>query len=77
VIEVLKARNLIPFLDIAYQGFGAGMEEDAYAIRRCQRRCLYWSATRSLKSSPCTASALAACPWSVKMPKPQGACWAS
>ncbi|EKI0254948.1 aromatic amino acid transaminase [Enterobacter asburiae] len=33
VIEVLKARNLIPFLDIAYQGFGAGMEEDAYAIR--------------------------------------------
>jgi aromatic-amino-acid transaminase len=33
VIEVLKARDLIPFLDIAYQGFGAGMEEDAYAIR--------------------------------------------
>ncbi|WP_199073436.1 MULTISPECIES: amino acid aminotransferase [unclassified Erwinia] len=32
-IAVLKARNLIPFLDIAYQGFGAGMEEDAYAIR--------------------------------------------
>ena len=33
VIEVLKARELIPFLDIAYQGFGAGMVEDAYAIR--------------------------------------------
>ena len=33
VIEVLKARNLIPFLDIAYQGFGASMEDDAYAIR--------------------------------------------
>ncbi|MHA6673975.1 aromatic amino acid transaminase [Enterobacter mori] len=33
VIEVLKSRNLIPFLDIAYQGFGAGMEDDAYAIR--------------------------------------------
>ncbi|SFN19737.1 aromatic-amino-acid transaminase [Izhakiella capsodis] len=32
-IEVLKARDLIPFMDIAYQGFGAGMEEDAYAIR--------------------------------------------
>lgn len=31
--EVLKAQELIPFLDIAYQGFGAGMEEDAYAIR--------------------------------------------
>ena len=33
VVEVLKARELIPFLDIAYQGFGAGMEADAYAIR--------------------------------------------
>lgn len=30
---VLKAQELIPFLDIAYQGFGAGMEQDAYAIR--------------------------------------------
>lgn len=29
----MKARDLIPFLDIAYQGFGAGMDEDAYAIR--------------------------------------------
>lgn len=32
-VEVLKAHELIPFLDIAYQGFGAGMEADAYAIR--------------------------------------------
>ncbi len=31
--QVLKAQELIPFLDIAYQGFGAGMEADAYAIR--------------------------------------------
>ena len=33
VFEVLKAGNLIPFLDLAYQGFGDGMEQDAYAIR--------------------------------------------
>ena len=33
VIEVLKANDLIPFLDIAYQGFGQGLEEDAYLIR--------------------------------------------
>nr|WP_276552694.1 amino acid aminotransferase [Erwinia mallotivora] len=33
VTGVLKQRELIPFLDIAYQGFGAGMDEDAYAIR--------------------------------------------
>lgn len=32
-IEVLKARQLIPFMDIAYQGFGAGAEKDCYAIR--------------------------------------------
>ncbi|MBW5827073.1 aspartate/tyrosine/aromatic aminotransferase [Yersinia kristensenii] len=33
VIEVAKGQDLIPFLDIAYQGFGAGLNEDAYAIR--------------------------------------------
>ena len=33
VIEVLKAKDLLPFLDIAYQGFGQGLEEDAYLIR--------------------------------------------
>ncbi|BAP42041.1 aspartate/tyrosine/aromatic aminotransferase [Pseudomonas sp. 21LCFQ02] len=33
VVEVVKGRELIAFLDIAYQGFGKGMEQDAYAIR--------------------------------------------
>ena len=33
VIAVLKQRDLIPFLDIAYQGFSQGLEQDAYAIR--------------------------------------------
>ena len=33
VIEVLKKQDLLPFLDIAYQGFGQGLEEDAYLIR--------------------------------------------
>ncbi|MEN3977449.1 amino acid aminotransferase [Acinetobacter sp. CWB-B33] len=33
VITVLKQQDLIPFLDIAYQGFGQGLEQDAYAIR--------------------------------------------
>ena len=32
VIEITKQRELIPFLDIAYQGFGAGIEDDAYTI---------------------------------------------
>ncbi|MDE9534714.1 amino acid aminotransferase [Xenorhabdus bovienii] len=33
VVQVAKERELIPFLDIAYQGFADGVEEDAYAIR--------------------------------------------
>ncbi|WP_374663177.1 aromatic amino acid transaminase [Acinetobacter sp.] len=37
VIAVLKQQDLIPFLDIAYQGFGQGLEEDAYAIRALDR----------------------------------------
>ncbi|VVP85121.1 Aromatic-amino-acid aminotransferase [Pseudomonas fluorescens] len=37
VVEVVKARNLIPFLDIAYQGFGENLAEDAYAIREMAR----------------------------------------
>ncbi|MBD2810879.1 aspartate/tyrosine/aromatic aminotransferase [Xenorhabdus sp. Vera] len=33
VIQIAQERKLIPFLDIAYQGFADGMEDDAYAIR--------------------------------------------
>ncbi|AEV26279.1 MULTISPECIES: aromatic amino acid transaminase [Azospira] len=33
VIAIVAERKLIPFLDIAYQGFGDGLDEDAYAIR--------------------------------------------
>ncbi len=33
LIPVIAARRLIPYVDIAYQGFGAGLDEDAYAIR--------------------------------------------
>lgn len=33
VLEVVKGRELIPFLDIAYQGFGDGIDSDAHAVR--------------------------------------------
>ncbi len=33
LIPVIRARRLIPYVDIAYQGFGDGIEEDASAIR--------------------------------------------
>jgi aromatic-amino-acid transaminase len=34
LVPVLKERELLPFLDLAYQGYGDGIQEDAYAIRR-------------------------------------------
>jgi aromatic-amino-acid transaminase len=33
VLEIVQARGLIPFLDLAYQGFADGLSEDAYAAR--------------------------------------------
>ena len=33
LIPVIRARRLIPYVDIAYQGFGDGIEADAFAIR--------------------------------------------
>ncbi len=33
LVPVLKERELLPFLDMAYQGYGDSLEEDAYAVR--------------------------------------------
>ncbi|EGJ12420.1 MULTISPECIES: amino acid aminotransferase [Rubrivivax] len=33
IVTLVRERGLIPFLDIAYQGYGDGIEEDAHAIR--------------------------------------------
>jgi len=33
VLEIVRSRGLIPFLDLAYQGFAEGLEADAYAAR--------------------------------------------
>jgi aromatic-amino-acid transaminase len=33
VAQIVKNGQLVPFLDIAYQGFGDGLEEDAAAVR--------------------------------------------
>ncbi len=33
LIPVLRERELLPFLDLAYQGYGDGIAEDAYALR--------------------------------------------
>ena len=34
VIALLQAKGAVPFVDLAYQGFGDGLEEDAAATRR-------------------------------------------
>jgi aromatic-amino-acid transaminase len=35
VIEVVKAKRLTPFLDLAYQGFSAGLAEDGAVVGKC------------------------------------------
>jgi aspartate aminotransferase len=34
VIALLAERQLLPFFDVAYQGFGDGLEADAYSVRQ-------------------------------------------
>ncbi|VVE15188.1 aromatic amino acid aminotransferase [Pandoraea pneumonica] len=38
VIDVLKKRELLPFVDMAYQGFGSGLDADAFVIRELARQ---------------------------------------
>ncbi|MDI5934226.1 aromatic amino acid transaminase [Halomonas kalidii] len=33
VLEVVRERGLLPLVDFAYQGFGEGLDEDAYGVR--------------------------------------------
>jgi aromatic-amino-acid transaminase len=39
VTDVIAERGLIPFIDIAYQGFGRGLDEDAAGLRGILGRC--------------------------------------
>lgn len=38
ITEVIVERELIPFVDMAYQGFGHGLDEDAFSIRHLAAR---------------------------------------
>ena len=38
VIDLLEAKELFPFVDLAYQGFGDGLEEDAASVRLMAKR---------------------------------------
>ena len=39
VIAAVEARGLVPFLDLAYQGFADGLDADAAAVRRFAAAC--------------------------------------
>ncbi len=38
IMDVLARRNAIPFFDMAYQGFGDGLDEDAWVVRTMAQR---------------------------------------
>ena len=39
VVELLNAKGALPMIDIAYQGFGDGLAEDAAAVRYVAANC--------------------------------------
>ena len=39
VRDAVVERSLVPFLDIAYQGFGRGLDEDAFGVRLMLESC--------------------------------------
>ncbi|MFL6776626.1 MAG: aromatic amino acid transaminase [Sphingomicrobium sp.] len=39
VVRVITERGLLPLIDIAYQGFGRGLEEDAFGVRLMLDAC--------------------------------------
>ena len=51
IIPVLKERDLLAFLDLAYQGYGEGIEEDAYGVRALADSGLPFIVTNSFSKS--------------------------
>ena len=53
LIPLLKERELLPFLDIAYQGYGEGLEQDAFAIRAMADAGLSFFVANSFSKNMC------------------------
>jgi aromatic-amino-acid transaminase len=51
LIPVLREGGLVPFLDLAYQGYGEGIEADALAVRRLADAGLTFFVTNSFSKS--------------------------
>jgi aromatic-amino-acid transaminase len=51
LIPVLRERELLPYLDLAYQGYGDGIAEDAFAVRARARAGLSFFIANSFSKS--------------------------
>ncbi|WP_431221893.1 aromatic amino acid transaminase [Serratia sp. L9] len=51
VIDVLQQRRLLPFFDIAYQGFGDGLAEDCFALREVLKTSLDFLVSNSFSKN--------------------------
>lgn len=51
IIETVNARGLVPFLDLAYQGFAEGIDQDAHAVRRFAELCPAFFVSSSFSKS--------------------------
>ena len=51
LIPVLRERELLPYLDLAYQGYGDGVDEDAFAVRALAAAGLSFFVTNSFSKS--------------------------
>jgi aromatic-amino-acid transaminase len=51
LIALIQERQLLPFLDMAYQGFGDGVESDAFAVRALARAGVNFLVANSFSKS--------------------------
>jgi aromatic-amino-acid transaminase len=51
LVPLLAERGLLPYLDLAYQGYGDGIDEDAYAVRLMASRGLTFIVANSFSKS--------------------------
>ena len=51
LVPLLAERGLLPYLDLAYQGYGDGIDEDAYAVRRLADAGVPFVVTNSFSKS--------------------------
>jgi aromatic-amino-acid transaminase len=51
LVPLLAERQLLPYLDLAYQGYGEGIDQDAYAVRLMAERGLTFIVANSFSKS--------------------------